>query len=44
MVLTNVETFRRYVPSFQAKIMAGVGHLVFWDNSEEFNRLLEETI
>jgi len=34
----------KYVPSFQAKIMTDVGHLVFWDNPEEFNRLLEETI
>jgi pimeloyl-ACP methyl ester carboxylesterase len=41
---TRVETFRKYAPSFQAKIIPGVGHLVFWDNPEEFNRLLEESI
>jgi pimeloyl-ACP methyl ester carboxylesterase len=41
---TNVENFRKYAPSFQAKIIPGVGHLVFWDNPEEFNRLLEESI
>jgi len=41
---TNIESFRKYVPSFQAKIMTDVGHLVFWDNPEEFNRLLEESI
>ena len=41
---TNVEAWMKYVPSFQAKIMTDVGHLVFWDNPEEFNRLLEETI
>jgi pimeloyl-ACP methyl ester carboxylesterase len=41
---TKVETFRKYAPSFQAKIVPGVGHLVFWDNPEEFNRLLEESI
>ncbi|UCH15476.1 MAG: alpha/beta hydrolase [Bacteroidales bacterium] len=41
---TNVEAWIEYVPSFQAKIMTDVGHLVFWDNPGEFNRLLEETI
>lgn len=41
---TNVEAFRKYIPSFRAKIMTDVGHLIFWDNPEEFNRLLEVTI
>jgi pimeloyl-ACP methyl ester carboxylesterase len=41
---TNVEAFRKYVPSFQAKIVPGVGHLIFWDEPDEFNRLLEESI
>jgi pimeloyl-ACP methyl ester carboxylesterase len=41
---TKVETFRKYTPSFQAKIIPDVGHVVFWDNPEEFNRLLEESI
>jgi len=41
---TKVETFRKYAPSFQAKIIPDVAHLVFWDNPEEFNRLLEESI
>jgi pimeloyl-ACP methyl ester carboxylesterase len=41
---TKVETFRKCAPSFQAKIIPDVGHLVFWDNPEEFNRLLEESI
>jgi len=41
---TNIEAFRKYVPSFQAKIMTDVGHLIFWDNPEEFNRLLEESV
>jgi pimeloyl-ACP methyl ester carboxylesterase len=44
MELTKVGTFRKYAPSFQAKIIPDVGHLVFWDNPEEFNRLLEESI
>ncbi len=44
MQATKVEAFRNYVPSFQANIMTDVGHLVFWDNPEEFNRLLEECI
>ncbi|MFB3056706.1 MAG: alpha/beta fold hydrolase [Ignavibacteriaceae bacterium] len=41
---TNVEAFRKYVPSFKAKIIPDVGHVVFWDATEEFNRLLEESI
>jgi pimeloyl-ACP methyl ester carboxylesterase len=41
---TNLEAFRKYTPSFQAKIIPGVAHLVFWDNPEEFDRLLEESI
>jgi len=41
---TNVEAFRKYVPSFQAKIIAGIGHFVPWEAPDEFNRLLEETI
>lgn len=41
---TNVEAFRKYVPSFRAKIMTDVGHVLFWDNPDEFNRLLTESI
>jgi len=41
---TNVEAFKKYVPSFEVKIIPGVGHLVFWDAPEEFNRLLEEAV
>ena len=40
----NPEAFKKYVPSYQAKIIPDVGHLVMWDNPEEFNRLLEESI
>ena len=41
---TNVEAFRRYAPGFKAKIVKDVGHLIMWDNPEEFNRLLEESL
>jgi pimeloyl-ACP methyl ester carboxylesterase len=41
---TNVKAFMKYVPSFKAKIIPDVGHVVFWDAPEEFNRLLEESI
>jgi len=41
---TNVEAFKRYVPGFKVKIVKDVGHLIMWDNPEEFNRLLEECI
>lgn len=41
---TNVEAFKKYAPTFKAKIVEDVGHLIMWDNTEEFNRLLEESI
>lgn len=41
---TNVEAFRKYAPTFKAKIVEDVGHLIMWDNTEEFDRLLEESI
>lgn len=41
---TNVEAFRKYAPSFQAKIIPNTGHLIIWDAPDEFNRLLEESI
>ncbi len=41
---TNVEAFRKYAPTFKAKIVEDVGHLIMWDNTEEFNRLLKESI
>jgi pimeloyl-ACP methyl ester carboxylesterase len=41
---TKVEVFQKHVPSFKSKIIPGVGHFLFWDNPEEFNRLLEESI
>jgi pimeloyl-ACP methyl ester carboxylesterase len=41
---TNVEAFRKHVPSFRAKIVPDVGHLIMWDAPEKFNSLLEESI
>lgn len=41
---TDVKTFRKYAPTFKAKIVKDVGHLIMWDNTQEFNRLLEESI
>ncbi len=41
---TNVEAWRNYVPTYQVHIMTGVAHLLFWENPDEFNRLLEECI
>jgi pimeloyl-ACP methyl ester carboxylesterase len=41
---TNEEAFRKYVPSFRAKIIEGIGHFVPWEAPDEFNRLLEESI
>ncbi|WP_319501770.1 alpha/beta hydrolase [uncultured Draconibacterium sp.] len=41
---TEVEIFKKYVPKFKAKIIPGVGHLVFWEKPAEFQQLLEESI
>jgi pimeloyl-ACP methyl ester carboxylesterase len=41
---TNEEAFQKYVPSFHARIIADVGHVVMWDATDEFNQLLEESI
>jgi pimeloyl-ACP methyl ester carboxylesterase len=41
---TSVETNQRYVPTFMAKIMSGVGHFNMMEDPETFNSLLEETI
>jgi pimeloyl-ACP methyl ester carboxylesterase len=41
---TNVEAFNKHVSSYQLKIIPDVAHLVMWDDPEEFNRLLEESI
>ncbi len=41
---TNVETNQRYVPSFKALIMSGVGHFNMMEDPDTFNRLLEETV
>ncbi|WP_297094622.1 alpha/beta hydrolase [uncultured Draconibacterium sp.] len=41
---TEVEIFKKYVPGFKAKIITGVGHLVFWEKPDEFQRLLDESI
>ena len=41
---TDVEAFRRLVPIYEAKIMTGNGHLVFWDDPEGFHQNLEASI
>lgn len=41
---TNAEDNRKYVKSFEARIMEGYGHFLMMENPELFNRLLEETI
>lgn len=41
---TNVEAFKKYAPTFKAKIVKDVGHIIMWDNTKEFNQLLEESI
>ena len=41
---TNIEANRRYMMSFDVKIMKGVGHFVMLEDPEKFNKLLEEVI
>jgi len=41
---TKIEAFKKYVPSYKAKIIEDSGHVVMWDAPDEFNRLLEESI
>jgi len=42
---TNIEAFRKYVPSFEVGIMPGVGHLgVIWEKLELFDDLLVEAV
>jgi pimeloyl-ACP methyl ester carboxylesterase len=41
---TNIEAFRKYAPTFKTKIVKDVGHVIMWENPEEFDRLLEESI
>lgn len=41
---TNVEDWKKYSPTFKAKIVKDVGHVIMWDNPTEFNRLLKESI
>lgn len=41
---TNVKSFRKYVPTFEAEIVPDVGHLIMWDAPDQFNQLLEGLI
>lgn len=41
---TAVEVFKKYVPSFEAHILSGTGHVMMWDVPDDFNRKLEESI
>ena len=41
---TDVDAYRKYVPSFELKVIKNVGHVMWWDAPGEFNRLLEESV
>ena len=41
---TNVDAFRKYVPGYKVKLIHNSGHVVMWDATDEFNKLLEESI
>ena len=40
----EMDSIKAYVPSFKGEIVANTGHLVFWDDPEGFNTLLENDI
>ncbi|HMC00313.1 MAG TPA: alpha/beta hydrolase [Flavobacteriaceae bacterium] len=40
----EIDSIKKYVPSFKADIIPETGHLVFWDEPEKFNELLEKDI
>ncbi len=44
LVPTNIEAAQRYVSSFKVEIMTGVGHVLLWEDTATFNRLLSEVI
>lgn len=41
---TNEEALKNIIPSFKVNVMSDVGHLVFWDDPDEFKTLLENSI
>ncbi len=41
---TNIEAFKKLVPSFRAHIVPDVGHVIMWDAPVIFDSLLEESI
>lgn len=43
-VPTNVEAFEKYARSYQLKTVSDTGHVIMWDQTDEFNQLLEESI
>jgi pimeloyl-ACP methyl ester carboxylesterase len=40
----NIEGNRKYMKSFDVKIMKGAGHFVMLERPEEFNKLLEQSV
>ncbi len=42
--VTNVELASKYIQTFNVKIVEGVGHSVYLEAPDEFNRLLEEAV
>ena len=41
---TDEDAFKKYVPTYHARIVTDVGHVIMWDATQEFNNLLEECI
>ena len=41
---TNLDANKKYAKTFKLKLMPGIGHFVMLEDSEKFNKLLEEII
>ncbi|HQL25156.1 MAG TPA: hypothetical protein PKY95_12120, partial [candidate division Zixibacteria bacterium] len=41
---TNLAANREIEPTFDVRLMSGVGHFLFLERPEEFNRLLGQTL
>ena len=41
---TNVEAYKKYIPSYKLKTISTKGHIVLWEEPEKFNRSLEECV
>ena len=41
---TNTDAIKKHIPEAEVKIITDSGHTVMWDKTDEFNKILNETI